>query len=59
MCVATFAVDTMEDARQALALLPRPRAKNRLRIVFWLGLDDLVAMPVKRQGPTNLVRVTP
>jgi hypothetical protein len=51
---ATFAVDTMARCSTGAGSTPRPRAGNRLRTSFWPGLDDLVAMPVKRQGPTNL-----
>lgn len=55
VCVATFAVDTMAKMLDRRWLYTAStRAKNRLRIVSGPGLDDLVAMPVKRQGLTNL-----
>lgn len=55
VCVATFALDTMASVLDRRWLYTAStRAKNRLCIVSGPGLDDLVAMPVKRQGLTNL-----
>jgi ATP-dependent exoDNAse (exonuclease V) alpha subunit len=53
--VATFAVETMATVLDRRWIYTAStRAKNRLRISSGPGIDELVAMPIKRQGLTNL-----
>jgi hypothetical protein len=57
--VATFAVETMASVLDRRWIYTAStRAKNRLRISSGPGIDELVAMPIKRQGLTNLRFVT-